>query len=110
MEKQHLAITTNTALIFVNKSEVLYCCGDGSYTNIYLEGGRKITVSKHLKEIEVAINDKNFVRVHNSHLININHAIAYVNSNHNCVKMRNGEELSVSRNRKKDLMEYFIKL
>lgn len=110
MKKRHLAITTTTALIFVNKDEVLYCCGDGSYTNIYLEGGRKVTVSKHLKEIETALNDDAFVRVHNSHLININNAAAYVNSNYNCVKMKNGEELSVSRNRKKDLMERFIKI
>jgi len=77
--REHLAITTTTGLSFVKRSELLYCCSDGAYTNIYLEGGRKLTVSKN-------------------------------NNSYNCIKMSNGEELSVSRNRKKELMECFVKI
>lgn len=105
-----VAIPTNIELLFVRQEDILYCCGEGSYTNIYLQNNRKITVSKHLKEIETMLNSEEFVRIHNSHLINIYHAMAYANSNYNCVRMSNGEELSVSRSRKKELMDYFIRL
>lgn len=110
MKKQLVAIPTNTELLFIHKKDLLYFCGEGSYTNIYLQNGRKITISKHLKEIETTMDDEDFVRIHNSHLINIHHAISYMNSNANCVKMSNGEELSVSGHRKKKLMDYFIRL
>ena len=110
MAKKMVAIPTSTELRFVHKNDILYCCSEGSYTNIYLAKGQRITISKHLKEIETSIRGEDFIRIHNSHLINVNHAVAFVNSNYNCVRMSNGEELSVSRNRKKELMDYFIRL
>ncbi|MEM1121009.1 MAG: LytTR family DNA-binding domain-containing protein [Bacteroidota bacterium] len=110
MKREHLAITTTTGLIFIKRSAVLYCCSDGAYTNIYVQGGRKLTVSKNLKEVEAALATDLFIRIHNSHLINLDHAVGYINNNYNCVKMSNGEELAVSRNRKKELMECFVKI
>lgn len=110
MLTQHLAITTNRGHQFVKKTSILYCCSEGAYTNIYLEGGKKITVSKNLKEVSSVIQDAQFVRIHASHLINLDHTIGYINNGHNCVKMSNGEELAVSRSRKADLMNCFLKI
>ncbi len=110
LKREHLAITTTTGLSFVKRSDVLYCCSDGAYTNIYLVGGRKLTVSKNLKEVESTLQDELFIRIHNSHLINLDHAVGYINNAYNCVKMSNGEELAVSRNRKKELMDCFVKI
>ena len=110
MKKDYLAITTNTGLIFAKRADILYCLSDGAYCNIYLIGGRKITVSKNLKEVETILDDPTFFRIHHSHLINMAHAIGYLNQHYNCVKMRNGEELAVARNRKKAFLELFTKL
>lgn len=110
MRKAYLAITTNTGLIFAKRSDILYCLSDGSYCNIYLDGGRKLTVSKNLKEVETTLNDDRFFRIHHSHLINLDHAYSFINNAHNCVKMSNGEELAVARNRKKGFLELFTKL
>ncbi len=110
MKTIHIAITTNTGLTFVRRSEIIYCLSDGSYTHIYLEGGQKLTVSKNLKEVTATLNDDQFVRIHNSHLINLNHTCNFINNSHNCVVMSNGEELAVARNRKKEFLELFTKL
>lgn len=110
MKKNHIAITTNTGLTIIKREEVLYCLSDGSYAHIYVEGGRKLTVSKNLKEVEKILANDSFFRIHNSHLINLEHARSFINHNHNCVKMSNGEELTVSRNRKKEFLELFTKL
>jgi len=110
MRKDYLAITTNTGLIFAKRTAILYCLSDGSYCNIYLNGGRKLTVSKNLKEVETILDDDRFFRIHHSHLINLDHTHSFLNHNHNCVKMSNGEELAVARNRKKGFLELFTKL
>ena len=110
MKREYLAITTKTGLNFIRRSEIMYCLSDGSYTNVHLEGGRKLTVSKNLKEVENTLTDPQFVRIHNSHLINLAHAKSYINNGHNCVKMSDGEELAVARNRKKDFLDLFTKL
>ncbi|MEM6320617.1 MAG: LytTR family DNA-binding domain-containing protein [Bacteroidota bacterium] len=110
MKKNYLAITTTTGLCFVKKDDLLYCCSDGAYTNLFLSDGRKLTISKNLKEIETALAGTDFIRIHHSHLVNIAHIKAYVNNSQNYVKMSNGEELAVSRNRKKGLLECFTKI
>lgn len=110
MRKDYLAITTNTGLIFLKRTDIMYCLSDGSYCHIYLVGGRKLTVSKNLKEVEATLADACFFRIHHSHLINLDHVRSFINNNHNCVKMSNGEELAVARNRKKGFLELFTKL
>ena len=110
MPKSNLAITARTGLLFIKRAEILYCCSEGAYTHIYLEGGRKLTVSKNLKEVEATLQDEQFVRIHASHLVNLDHAVGYINNSYNCVKMSNGEELAVARNRKKDFLGLFDRL
>ncbi len=105
-----VALTTSTGLVFVKRTDILYCLSEGAYTHIYLEGGRKITVSKNLKEVEKSLKEYFFVRIHHSHLINLKHIIRFVNDNHSCVFMSNGEELCVSRNRKKEFLDRFVKI
>ncbi|MEM6317481.1 MAG: LytTR family DNA-binding domain-containing protein [Bacteroidota bacterium] len=110
MSNTYLAITARTGLRFVQESEILYCCSEGAYTHIYLEGGRKLTVSKNLKEVESSLQSDYFVRIHASHLVNLEHAVGYINNSYNCVKMSNGEELAVARSRKQILMDCFVRL
>ena len=105
-----VALTTSTGLVFVKRTDILYCLAENSYTNVYLKGGRKVTVSKHLKKVEQALPSATFVRIHDSHLINLQHLVRYVNDNHSCVLMSNGEELGVSRNKRKEFLQRFVKI
>jgi len=110
MIKDFIAITTNKGLTFIKNSVIIYCLSAGSYTYIYLEDGRKLMVSKNLKEVSAMLDYHHFVRIHNSHLINLYHTCGFINNGKNCVQMSNGEELAVARNRKKDFLELFVKL
>ncbi len=97
-------------MTFIKRADVLYCSSEGAYTSIFLDNGNKLTVSKNLKEVQSALQDEQFVRIHASHLINLAHTIGYFNHNDNCVKMRNGKKLSVARSRKQALMDCFVRL
>ncbi|MEM1121010.1 MAG: LytTR family DNA-binding domain-containing protein [Bacteroidota bacterium] len=110
MQKNHLAITARKGLHFIKRAEILYCCSEGAYTNIYLENNRKLTVSKNLKEVEATLQDEQFVRIHASHLVNLEHTVGYLNNNYNCVQMSNGEVLAVARSRKQAFMNCFVRL
>jgi two-component system LytT family response regulator len=110
MRKDYIAITTNTGLTFVNRMKILYCLSDGSYTHLHLEDNRKLTVSKNLKEVAATLNDERFIRIHHSHLINLEHTHHFINNGSNYVQMSNGEELAVARNRKKDFLGLFPRL
>jgi len=82
-------------------SEILYCEADSSYTVFVLENGKKIISSKTLSEYESILDSNDFIRIHRSYLININHVKEYKKGEGETVIMSNKAEIEVSR-RKKD--------
>lgn len=57
--------------------EIIMCKADGYCTEFYLTGKRKIVSSKNLKHFENFLTQNNFLRVHNSFIINLNHVCSY---------------------------------
>lgn len=104
-----IALTTNDGMIFVSTQDIIYCEAESNYTNIVLTGGKKIMVSKVLKDIDEALSGPDFFRVHNSFLININHIKKFVRGEGGYVIMDNDATISISRSRRQEFMELFSK-
>src|SRR5215211_35308 len=47
-----IALTTADGMLFVATQDIIYCESDNNYTNVVMTGGRKILISKTLKEID----------------------------------------------------------
>jgi len=106
---QRIALTTGDGMIFVPTTDILYCEAESNYTAVVLEGGKKIIVSKVLKEIDEALAGPDFFRVHNSFLININRIRKFVRGDGGYVVMEDGANVSISRSRRQEFMELFSK-
>ena len=106
---QRIALTTGDGMIFVPTQEIMYCQADSNYTSVILTGGKKILVSKVLKEIDETLSGPDFFRVHNSYLINLNHIKKYVRGEGGYIIMDDGANISISRNRRQDFMDQFSK-
>jgi two-component system LytT family response regulator len=106
---QRIALTTGDGMIFVSTAEILYCQAESNYTAVILEGGKKILVSKVLKEIDETLSGPDFFRVHNSYLININRIKKLVRGDGGYIIMDDGANISISRNRRQEFMELFSK-
>jgi two-component system LytT family response regulator len=104
-----IALTTNDGMIFVSTDEIIYCEAESNYTSIVLQGGKKIMVSKVLKDIDEALSGPDFFRVHNSYLINLNHIKKFVRGEGGYVVMDNDATISISRSRRQEFMELFSK-
>jgi two-component system LytT family response regulator len=65
---------------FIAIEEIVLCKADGSYTSFVLRNENTLMVSKHLKEYENLLGDYQFMRVHNSYVINLNEVKKYVKS------------------------------
>lgn len=55
------------------------------------------------------LKDSGFVRVHKSHLVNVNHIKKYTKGKGGQVTMSNGAVVDVSPNKKDELMHFFEK-
>lgn len=106
---QRIALTTGDGMIFVPTTDILYCEAESNYTAVVLEGGKKILVSKVLKEIDEALAGPDFFRIHNSFLININRIKKFVRGDGGYVVMEDGASVSISRSRRQEFMELFSK-
>ena len=100
-----LAVPISEGLEFVPVDEILYCASDNNYTYIHKISGDSILLSKTLKEVEGMLENRQFLRIHQSFLINPRHLRKYVRGQGGHVIMSNGKELPVARARKEDLLD-----
>jgi len=95
-----LVIPTSDGREYLNPNDIIRIEADRSYSWFFINGKRKILVSKHLKEFQELLNDRNFFRPHNSHLINLDFVRKYVRLDGGYIEMSDGSQVPVSRNRK----------
>lgn len=103
---QQISIPTVEGVQMIEVNRIMYCTGDGSYTNIHLDNNTDYLISKTLKYIEKKLQDYPvFVRVHNSSIINLNQLKSYIRSDGGYVIMHNDKTLSVSKHRRSTLLK-----
>lgn len=105
-EPQHIALPALGQIRIIALSDIRYCQGDGPYTHFFLTNGKKETVSKPLKFYETLLPDQQFLRTHQSYIINT----AFVKSvlNHATILLDNAEEIPISHRRKNEILRKII--
>lgn len=99
-----IALPTSEGLTFINVHDIIRCQADGSYTHFFFKSQKKLLVSKKIKEYEELLSPYNFVRVHHSHLVNLDEVTKYVRGDGGYVVMSDGETVYVSKRKKEDFM------
>jgi len=104
LQAQHkdkkIALPSSRGMEFVRLSEILYCKADNNYTIFYLADKTKIMVSRTIGEYEDLLKDYNFLRIHQSHIINLHFMKSYSKGEGGTVLMTDNTELEVSRRKK----------
>jgi two-component system, LytTR family, response regulator len=95
-----LVIPTSDGREYLNPKDIIRIEADRSYSWFFITDRRKILVSKHLKEFQDLLNDRNFFRPHNSHLINLEFVKKFVRHDGGYIEMTDGSQVPISRNRK----------
>lgn len=103
-----IVLPTLDGFLVVQTREIIRCEAEKNYTHFILEDKRRILVSKTLKEFEEQLHDMDFIRVHQSHLINAFHVQKYIKGSGGYVKMSDDSIIEVSRRKKEFLMDRFL--
>jgi len=106
-QNKKIALNTGDGITFIELIDILYLKADGSYTHFFLSNKSKITVSKKIAEFERLEQVSNFMRIHRSHIINLERIQKILKQDGGIVIMDNGDELSISNDRKAALLEKF---
>ncbi len=95
-----IAIPTTEGLQFISITDIVYLEASINYTHFYLGNGKKILVSRTLKDFEDMLPEDLFLRIHNSYLINKNFVERYIRGEGGQVVMSIGTTLDVSKRKK----------
>jgi len=97
-----LAIPTTDGIEYLNTAEIIRIEADRSYSWFYLSDKKKYLVSRNLKEYQELLQDLNFFRPHNSHLINMIYVKKFIRHEGGYIEMTDGSNVPISRG-KRDL-------
>lgn len=99
-QKRRLVLKTQESIHVIDLDKIIRCEADRNYTSFYLLDQRKILVSKTLKDYETLLTGYNFLRIQQSHLINLDYVDRYDKANGGSVVMKDGTEVPLSPNKR----------
>ncbi len=102
---EKVVFATKETYEFIPPKEIMYCEALSNYTAIHTIDG-KLVVSKTLKEVEDILLAYHFLRVHRSYLVNPRCIKRYVKTLGGSLIMENEVEISISKSRKEDVLDY----
>ena len=102
--QKKIGITTEDGIIFEEIDNIMYLEAEGSYTTIFIKGGKIETTSRTLKDFEDMLPENIFFRVHNSSIININYIKKYYKGRGGYVEMDDNKKIEVSQRKKEEFL------
>lgn len=106
---QKIALSISSGVLFVPLSEIIYLQAEGAYTNFIVKEGKKIMVSKKIKEFENVLSPENgFYRSHRSFIVNKEYIKQYIKSDGGSLLMNNNDEVSISKDMKETILNELL--
>lgn len=105
-----IAVPVEDGLIFLRPADIIRCESESNYTRCFLNSGQKLLVSRTLKEFEELLSPHDFMRVHNSHLLNLRAVAKYVRGKGGFAVLHDGTEIEVSPRKRDEFLECFERL
>ncbi|MBK9791544.1 MAG: response regulator transcription factor [Sphingobacteriales bacterium] len=99
-----LMVPTKEGMIFLKVIDIVRLQSESNYTLFFLTGNKKVLVAKTLKNFEEKLLAYNFLRIHQSHLINLAH-MKEIDHGDNFVLMADGSKVEISKRKKKEFMD-----
>jgi two-component system LytT family response regulator len=105
-----IVLSTSEKIHILETDQILRCESDNYYTNFFLMDGKKILVSKTLKENEELLGGHNFIRPHKSHLVNVKYIKGFLRIDGGYIEMTDGSKIPVSRRKREKIIEIITHL
>ncbi|MFT7157801.1 MAG: two-component system LytT family response regulator [Parvicella sp.] len=91
----------------VDVDEIVRCEANDNFTNVILKDGSKKMICRTLKFYDEILSEIGFMRVHRSHLINLNYIKSYKKGKGGQVVMIDGSYVDVAPSKKAELIAFF---
>lgn len=106
---KRIALSNSDGIHLLDISDIIRCESDDNYTKFFIKNRKPILISKTLKEYEELLTEHDFVRIHQSHLINLSYVKSYVKKDNGFVLMVDDSQLPISQRKREQLQEILLR-
>jgi two-component system LytT family response regulator len=92
-----IALPTLQEIMYVRIDNIIHCEASNNYTLFYLQNGERILVCKTLKEFSELLTPHNFIRTHQSHLVNQHHIKSLLKEDGGTLLLTDQTKIPISR-------------
>ncbi|HEY1038390.1 MAG TPA: LytTR family DNA-binding domain-containing protein [Bacteroidia bacterium] len=107
---ERLALHTQDKIHIVNINDIIRCESNVNYTEFFFNGGKKLLVTRTLKDFEDLLGDQGFFRVHQSHLVNTKFIKEFVKTDGGYLIMNDGSNIPVSTRKRPEVVKMLEEL
>jgi len=106
-KNKKIILKTADSIFLIDIQDIIRCESDGSYTKFFINDGRKIMISKVLKDYEELLQNCGFARVHKSHIINLNYIERFDKHDGGSIILKDKSNIPVSTRKREQLIKVF---
>ncbi|WP_222536744.1 LytR/AlgR family response regulator transcription factor [Pedobacter polysacchareus] len=96
-ESPKIALPTLKEIMYVRIADIIRCEATNNYTNFFLQNGEQVLVCKTLKDFAELLRPHQFVRTHQSHLVNIQFVKSYLKEDGGTLLLNDLQKVPISR-------------
>ena len=105
-EDSKLLLSLHESFQVIDLNQLMFCETDNGYTTFYCSDNKKYMVSKTLKAFEERLTSAQFVRPHQSFMVNLRFIDKYDKSG--LIHLKNGKKIPVSSRKKDQFVTTFL--
>lgn len=104
-KNRKLNVPTTEGVLWIPMQDIIRLEAMRSYCAIYSTNGKRIIAAYPLADFEKQLDSSDFMRVHKSHLVNLNQIQEYIRGDGGSLVLKDGSSIAVSRTAKAALLE-----
>jgi len=103
-----IALACSDGYLFIPIEDIIRCQSEKSYTLFIIANREPIWTSRNLGEYTSILQEHGFKRVHRSHLVNTKYIKKFIRAESPILIMDDGTEITISANKRDDLLDQFF--
>ncbi len=105
--KEHrIALSSAHEIKYVKPFDIIRCESSNNYTTFHFVSGEKLLISKPIYFYEDLLQDYNFIRCHQSHLVNKKFITSFIKEDNGYLLLADETRLPVSKSKKEKIKEW----
>jgi two-component system LytT family response regulator len=102
---KRIILRTSDALLLVSITDIIRAEAESNYTHFYLSSGKHIMVSRTIKEYEAMLSGSGLIRVHQSHIVNLDYIEKFFRHEGGYLQLKDGSSIPVSPGLKQKVLQ-----